>query len=342
MINFRTSIAFKALYLAGIMIDMFPHGITLRSQNKYKRIILCCLTPIALLWGLLIKCYGTIDTLLKDRRPKKYKLAIAAIAKNESEYIEEWLAFHKIIGVKCVFLYDNDSTDNMKDFIQPYIDEGFVVYNTYPGKCKQIEAYNDALKRYGSQCKYLAYIDCDEFIIPIDSSYNVIDQIDKAFRKDMNAGGIGLNWAMFGSSGHKKKTPGLVTERFLYRCKTNYNGNMHIKSIVKPLYVNKIINPHYAEYHKGHYGINLNGEIIGKWYNPITEFPSLRINHYFTKSKEEWDKRRSMGKADMNSCRPEEEFFYMADKKDVRDELMLRYSNKVKVVMAYYHNICKK
>jgi len=54
----------------------------------------------------------------------KYQLSITAIAKNESAYISEWLAFHKLIGIEKVFLYDNDSTDNMRDILQPYIADG--------------------------------------------------------------------------------------------------------------------------------------------------------------------------------------------------------------------------
>lgn len=41
---------------------------------------------------------------------KEERLAIVAIAKNEAEYIREWVVFHKIIGVSHIYLYNNDST----------------------------------------------------------------------------------------------------------------------------------------------------------------------------------------------------------------------------------------
>jgi len=338
MIDFPKNTIFKALYLGGILKDMCPDGIALRSRNKYKRIILFCFAPLALIWGLLIKCYGVIDCLRKDCHHKKYKFAVVLIAKNESEYIEEWLAFHKIIGVDCVFLYDNDSTDNMKDVIQPYIDKGFVVYNAYPGKCKQLEVYNDALKRYGSLCHYLAFIDCDEFIMPADHNRNVIDMIDEAFRKDMNAGGLGINWAIFGSSGHKTKTPGLVMERFLYRSNADFSPNSIIKSIVKPSMVKRFSHPHYPKYTLGHYGINMNGEIIGLYYNYIEDFPSLKLNHYYTKSKEEWDKRRSFGKVYYQKDEPpivSDDYYYRCDLNDIKDDNALFYCEKVKEMINH-------
>lgn len=53
-------------------------------------------------------------------------LAIVAICKNEGEYILEWLAFHKLIGVNHVILYDNDSSDDMINLVQSHFSKDFV------------------------------------------------------------------------------------------------------------------------------------------------------------------------------------------------------------------------
>ena len=58
----------------------------------------------------------------------------------------------------------------------------------------------------------------------------------------------------------------------------------------------------------------------------------IKINHYFTKSREEWVRRRSMGKADTrnrNNVRTMEEF-YMHDNNDIYDDSMLYYVKKMK------------
>ena len=60
----------------------------------------------------LILKINTCNRNIKD------KLAIVAIAKNESDYIREWVAYHKVIGVERIYLYDNDSTDGTKEEIQ--------------------------------------------------------------------------------------------------------------------------------------------------------------------------------------------------------------------------------
>lgn len=143
---------------------MKPDGIVLRSRNKVKRIILCCLSPFFLIAGFFIKTYATLRIHYLERKASyKYKLAIVLIAKDEGDYLEEWLAFHKVMGIDHVFLYDNDSIDQTKEVVQPYIDCGFVTYNLIPGEKRQFDAYNHALKEYGQLCKYMAVIDADEF-----------------------------------------------------------------------------------------------------------------------------------------------------------------------------------
>ena len=281
--------------------------------------------------------YGVVSNFFRDKRRYQYQLAVVVIAKNESEYIEEWIAFQKVIGVDCVFLYDNDSTDNMKDRIQRYIDEGFVIYNTITGTCMQLDAYNDALKRYGGLCRYLAFVDCDEFLLPSNPAEHVPELIDHAFKKDRSAGGLCINWAMYGSSGHKTKTPGLVMERFVYRSQTDFEGKDHIKSVVRPACVHSYIHPHYPQYRTGYYGVNFSGDIVPTWKNSIKEYPSCRLNHYFTKSEEEWDVRRSAGRADVKvddaQFRRSKDQFWKYDKNDVKDELALHFVEKVKAII---------
>lgn len=85
--------------------------------------------------------------------------------------------------------------------------ELIVTYSVFYGKGKQLSAYNDAIKKYNKQTKYMAFIDLDEFILPHNQTRigNVVDDI---ISKDQNAGGITLNWRMFGSSGHLEKPKG--------------------------------------------------------------------------------------------------------------------------------------
>jgi hypothetical protein len=71
------------------------------------------------------------------------------------------------------------------------------------------------------------------------------------------------------------------------------------------------------------------------------ETKHIRINHYFTKSKEEWIERRSRGKADTtdrNEKRSLDEF-YEHDHNDIYDPIMLPY---VKIIKKSVNMCCTK
>ena len=125
-------------------------------------------------------------------------LSIAAILRNESAYILEWLAFHLVVGVEYFYLYDNESEDGLKEFLDPYIKEEIVYYAKWPpreepqidwnddalegnfrdefSRCIannekahrqfpcQKAAFNDAVWRARGKVRWLATFDIDEFV----------------------------------------------------------------------------------------------------------------------------------------------------------------------------------
>ena len=93
-----------------------------------------------------------------------HDLSVVAILKNEAPYLKEWLDYHLLAGVEHFYLYDNDSTDNQAEVVAPYVKAGLVDYTLLPGKAMQYAAYDDAVKRFKFHSRYMAFIDCDEFI----------------------------------------------------------------------------------------------------------------------------------------------------------------------------------
>jgi len=127
-------------------------------------------------------------------------LSIVAIAKNEAPYIKEWIEYHKLVGVERFYFYDNGSTDNTKEILEPYIKEGSVVYNYCEGKCLQNLAYADAVCKYKNQTRWLAIIDLDEYIVPVEK-----DNIPDFIRNFEKFPAVGINWVMFDSNGYVSK-----------------------------------------------------------------------------------------------------------------------------------------
>ena len=260
-------------------------------------------------------------------------LSIVCIAKYEADYVKEWIDYHFLIGIDRIYFYDNESPDHTMEILEPYIESGRLVYTLIKGRARQLDAYNDAIRKYAERTKYMAFIDLDEFLVLEDETSTLKETIDSIMSKDRRAGGIAVNWCMYGSSGHQTKPNGLVIENFLYRGTPDRRGNDCIKTIANPRIVEKYQHVHYPTYKAGFYNIDELGKRVDGWSNPRSgNTKRIRINHYFTKSKEEWIERRSHGKADTadkNDKRTLDEF-YEHDKNDVYDDILLKYSKELK------------
>lgn len=238
--------------------------------------------------------------IIKPQNTSPVYVSIACIAKNEGDYIKEWIEYHKIVGIERFYFYDNESNDNTKEILRPYINDGTVVYHYVVGSVMQMPVYHDAVLRYAYQTYWLALIDLDEFIVP-KVKESVVD-----FLKDYEAyPGVVMSWVRFDSNGYEKKPSahgGLVTANYT-RVKAGYDqwfGNKTIKSIVRPSFVAKFINPHQAIY-KG--GLAPVAENFKPVFGPYTDCSvnKIQLNHYQCKSREEYIKKIERGRADVRS-----------------------------------------
>lgn len=261
-------------------------------------------------------------------------LAIVAIAKNEGNYIEEWLAYYKSIGVNRVYLYENNSTDNMKEKAQPFIDSGFVVYHNLPGEAKQLPAYNHAIQMYGQKTRFMAMVDCDEFLMPVKDRFDLYKVVSNIFQRNPHGGGVGVNWCVYGSGGKTEKEPGLLMERFHMRARKEAWNNKLIKTIVNPRLVKKFVSPHFAVYKLGAWCIDTKGRRVGTWYINDVDFSVLRCNHYFCKSVEEFKNKQARGLADRVGIKYDMNKFYKYDVNDLIDDSMDIYVDRVKEIIA--------
>lgn len=194
----------------------------------------------------------------------KYDLAICAIFQNEELYLKEWIEFHKLIGVQHFYLYDNLSTDNYEAVLKPYIQSGEVELISWPYSANQGRnwtaiqsgAYKDALKHAKGKVKWLAILDTDEFLFPVETT-NCIKFL-KEYEKP-SIGGVCVNWQLYGTSRISKCTPDqFMIEQLLLKAPTDYYENMHVKSIVRPEYVTDCKNPHYCVYKIGYTQVTSN------------------------------------------------------------------------------------
>ena len=238
-----------------------------------------------------------------EEKKHNCKISIVAIVKNESKYIREWIEYHLIIGVEHFYIYDNESEDDLHRILLPYIDKGVVSYLFCPGSVMQITAYNDAIARFKDSSHWMAFIDIDEFIVLSPNySTNLSDFLKMYEGFDM----LGINWCMFDANNHEKcPTQGFVISNYT-RCHAidDNSANRHIKSIVKPKSVKICTNPHYMILKPSKKAVDENFDTLITPFPPHVSFKKIQINHYFSKSKEEYISKLSRGRADIAEKRP--------------------------------------
>lgn len=206
------------------------------------------------------------------------KVALVCIAKNEDNYIQEWIDYNKKIGFDDIFIYQND-----------WRWSGFsenVFKIELDGKNKQLIAYNSFLNQYKDEYNWVAFFDIDEFLV-LKKHKNI-----KEFLTDYSDfDSIGINWVLFGNNGHKNvNLEYSVIKRFTKR---QSDVNQHIKSIVR---LNKNISM--LTHNPTSVWVNTEKEKKIGPFNINGSIDIAQINHYFCKTNEEFNEKIKRGRAD--------------------------------------------
>ena len=257
----------------------------------------------------------------------QYPLAICAIFKNEAPWLREWIVYHRdILGVKRFYLYNNRSTDEFAEVLQPFIEDGLVELIEWdiaygppfeeramdhfkrcpPG---QVRAYNDCLKKRAlGKARWVAIIDVDEFIVPAKGVRAFYDFLRKEEKR--NKGTVRLFWRIFGTSNVDKLNDGeLLTEKLVWRSKDTYPWNRQVKSIHRPEAID--------------FCLTHEADALNKGYRGKTMPPSIgSIHHYWTRVESVCLEKRKKSKTS------DPEFF--EDLHQVKDETILQYVPIVK------------
>ncbi len=227
----------------------------------------------------------------KYARDTKYYLSVVAILKDEALYIKEWLDYHISMGVDHFYLYNNDSTDNLMEVIEPYLcdtssycnnSKKCVTLISYPGKARQVAAYNDALEKFKEESRWLAYIDLDEFICPSEKISL------PEFLKDYESyPALVLNWQLFDTNNHKTPPEGGVLKNYtrVHKLYNRFKENCHIKSIIDPMRTKECLVHHHRYLNQN--AVDENYRNMKTALSSTQNISKIRVNHYFMKSEEE-------------------------------------------------------
>jgi hypothetical protein len=215
------------------------------------------------------------------------KVALVCIAKDEDNYIDEWIVYHTKLGFDKIFVYQNDWQYNIEYDIIEKIE--------FNGSARQIEAYNEFMQNRSSDFEWICFLDVDEFIT-LKKHKDI-----KSFIEDYkDSECIALNWHFFGDNTIEFDNEYSVIKRFKKR---HYDSNGHVKTIVK---TNKSIhmevhapNINWVDVEK-----NVGNGPFSKYSNDSIAF----IAHFFCKTEQEFTRKVNRGRADILAKRPIEEY----------------------------------
>ena len=209
-------------------------------------------------------------------------LSVCAIFKQENPFLKEWLDYYAP-KIDSFYLCCNDEDDKeAKSIIKPYN----VHYYHQVGEELQMGFYNQILKE--AKSRWIAFIDLDEFIVNIHN----LEHYEQY-------GGLVLNMICFGANGLIEfpiSQTQQLTKRLPDHC--GWPGHSFIKSIVNPDKVVRYDNQPHAPIYRDAFAVNTKHEIVTGHFTTPEVSEVMRINHYYTRSREWWEVKMNRGHAD--------------------------------------------
>lgn len=218
-------------------------------------------------------------------------LSLCLIVKNENTYLREWLDYHILIGVEHFWIYDNESDDPVSNTLADYIRSGWVTVNHIKGPAMQLYAYDHCVQTYGAHSRWIGFIDTDEFIVLREG-----ESLTEFLVPFEQYGGLAVSSLFFGHGGNKARPVNGQIAAYRYRTHGRFSFNRLVKMLVQPEKVIYPVSPHSFLYKDHYFSVN-----EGQWHVDAQSFPShverIQINHYFTRSEEEWNQKLARGNA---------------------------------------------
>lgn len=248
------------------------------------------------------------------------KVACVVLAKDERQYMEEWLKYHTELGIDKFFIVNNNDIPVADDYEDDLFFQNKLA-EKYPVKFFQLYG-QDALTIAGKQrgvfntivnqfvrpegFDWVTFIDIDEFMY-LDGK-KLKDFLAEPHFADTDV--IHLNWRVYTDNGQIYNSDKPVQERFTQQAPLDagYNGdeiakgireNMFVKSLVRLSDKRTMFDTHtsYVENGRCRRG---NGNLSDcRWSAENLSDDNHYIKHYISKSLEEYIRRRCLRPTDV-------------------------------------------
>jgi hypothetical protein len=235
---------------------------------------------------------------------------LGAVIRDQEYYVQEWLAVHYLAGVERFTLVLHKCSDRTEELIRSlpfYSDDMVRIHRIEEDKqYVQMYAYHWLLEKYGKDTDWYLFVDSDEFFFGTkeDDLKTILPQYEKH-------SGLVAHWLMFGSSEHvippPQPTIAYFTRRLADSCYSNplkqstdrYAPKtlFGVKSIVKAADVTEVLSPHLFLTKRGCVLSDQTPVDVSQLWQVrrVPDWSSVRCNHYFTRSMQDWVERRIRG-----------------------------------------------
>ena len=232
----------------------------------------------------------------------RHGVAIALVVRNEERHIGEWARFHRLVGARHVFVYDDASTDRTVDELRNNLAADQLTVIPWGQRLNdrslgrpihnQVLAYAHAAANFGGAYRWLACIDADEFLVPVQAN-----SIDAALAHlGAEVVNVSLPWHMFGRCGQHEPPAGGVVANYLQRAANPMLG-VNFKCLVDPCRLREV-RVHRMDTGQPALTWNDQGIPFAQAQRQRSDFYSavhLQLNHYYTRSHRELEEKINRG-----------------------------------------------
>jgi hypothetical protein len=246
-------------------------------------------------WTLL----QLLNFLTMQRFRPSRRAAVVASMRDDGIILLEWIAHYRALGFDGIFIYSNDNEDGSTELLKKLAARNEIVF------LQNVTTVNHEIKTFEHAIQFVQelrdfewvlFLDSDELLVPAPafgmSVDGILDSVAERFPGEPpNA--ILYKWKVFVSGSAYARQPGLMLERYKY----SYPEE-HVKPFARLRSIYSMRHNHVPEMRPPGLCVNSALEPIG---NPgargqmTPEYAGGRINHYWTRSFEEFSLKKARG-----------------------------------------------
>ena len=266
-------------------------------------------------------------------------VAVALFVKNEFSDIAGWIAWHRALGVKTFFIFDDHSSDGTWEIIQsaaavcdiramrtdPLAEPDFYL--------RQRNSFMAAAEMAKGHYDWIGFLDGDEYVYLKHQ-----DTLPEFFSRFDHADAVAFSWRIQGSSGRVVRPKITTVEAFTQHSTPELGDNRLIKSFVRPEKLGSTYyNPHWYDIPPDRY-VRPDGRLVnGQDANQEIDWNDAFVMHYICRSMEHYIQRiKRRLNADLGDSTVYWQHF---NRNDLADHEPLRLMPKVRELLRNIYRV---